>query len=70
MRRKDRIPRKACDKEMGARDKNGTFELVILPRWPIGAKWEFALKDSDLHKPRRVVLGNFQEEGINHQEIE
>ncbi|GEQ68360.1 hypothetical protein JCM33374_g2028 [Metschnikowia sp. JCM 33374] len=48
----------ACDKEMTAHAKNGTFKLVELPegRTAIGCRWVFAIKDNGLHKARLVAL--------------
>ena len=61
--------------EMDALEKNGTWELVDLPKGkkPVGCKWVFAVKlkaDGSLerYKARLVAKGYTQTYGVDYQE--
>lgn len=66
----------AMNDEMSSLDKNGTWDLVPLPkdRKPVGCKWVFKKKygpdgNIDKYKARLVAKGYSQKEGIDYGEI-
>ena len=72
---RDKIWKAAMDDEMNALTRNGTWEIVTLPKdkKPIGCRWVFTLKyNSDgsveRYKARLVAKGYTQEYGIDYEE--
>jgi hypothetical protein len=68
--------REAMDMEIGAINKNETWELTELPAGAkrIGVKWVFKTKfnergDVDKHKARLVAKGYSQRQGIDYNEV-
>lgn len=65
----------AMNDEMSSLDKNGTWDLVPLPkgRNPVGCKWVFKKYgpngNIDKYKARLVAKGYSQKEGIDYGEI-
>ncbi|CAL1405650.1 unnamed protein product [Linum trigynum] len=73
---KDEKWKRAMDEEIGAIEKNKTWELVSLPKnqKPIGVKWVFKTKKNAKgevvrHKERLVVKGYSQRPGIDYNEV-
>ena len=67
---------KAMHEEMGSLQKNGTYQLVELPKGkrPLKCKWVFKLKKDGngklvRYKARLVVKGFEQKKGIDFNEI-
>ncbi|CAL1396308.1 unnamed protein product [Linum trigynum] len=68
--------KRAMDEEIGAIEKNKTWELVSLPenQKPIGVKWVFKAKKNAKgevvrHKARLVAKGYSQRPGIDYNEV-
>ncbi|CAL1389348.1 unnamed protein product [Linum trigynum] len=73
---KDEKWKRAMDEEIGAIEKNKTWELVSLPKnqKPIGVKWVFKAKKNAKgevvrHKARLVVKGYSKRPGIDYNEV-
>ncbi|KAM9916721.1 hypothetical protein OXX59_009799, partial [Metschnikowia pulcherrima] len=62
--------KKACEAEIAAHIRNGTFKPVrkTADIKPIGCRWVFAIKDDERYKARLVARGYTQVEGIDYAE--
>jgi len=66
----------AMNEEIGAIERNNTWELTDLPKGarPIGVKWVYKKKTNvegevERYKARLVVKGYKQKEGVDYDEV-